>query len=269
MIFDDFFIRALSAGLIMSLITGPLGCFIVWRRMAYFGDTIAHASLLGVALSFALDMNIILSVLAVAMAGAIFLLYMQRRVYLSADALLGILSHSTLAIGLVLISFISWMRIDLTSFLFGDILAVDQTDLIVMALAAIVILAIFLFIWKPLLLATLNEDLAAVEGQHPHLYHGIYMLLLGAVIAVSIKIVGVLLITALLIIPAATARLSSQTPEKMAILAMCLGMMSTVGGLYGSLYFDTPSGPSIVVVAFILFCFSLLKVKLKQVLFRK
>lgn len=259
---DDFFTRALLAAIMTSIITGPLGCFVVWRRMSYFGDTIAHAALLGVALSFALEMNLVLSVLMITILGALFLLYMQSRVYLSIDALLGILSHATLAIGLVLISFLSWMRVDLTSFLFGDILAVDVTDLLIIAIVGTLILIMIYFIWQPLLIATVNQELAAVEGYHPKLYHGFYTILLGAVIAVSIKVIGVLLITALLIIPAATARLMSKTPEKMAFLAILFGVSSSISGLYGSLYLDTPSGPSIVVIAFILFCFSLLGGKL-------
>jgi hypothetical protein len=124
--FDDFFIRAILAGVGLALTTGPLGCFIIWRRMAYFGDTIAHSALLGVALSLLMQFNLTLSVFAVAAAVSILLLVLQKRQALSADALLGILSHATLAIGLVMVAFMSWVRIDLIAFLFGDILAVSK-----------------------------------------------------------------------------------------------------------------------------------------------
>ncbi|WP_184704260.1 zinc ABC transporter permease subunit ZnuB [Rhizobium lusitanum] len=256
--FDDFFLRAILAGVGLALTTGPLGCFIIWRRMAYFGDTISHSALLGVALSLLFQLNLTLSVFAVAALVSILLLFLQRRQALSADALLGILSHATLAIGLVIVAFMSWVRIDLIAFLFGDILAVSQSDIVVIWVGGIFVLAAIAWLWRPLLASTVNPELAEAEGLRPERARLFFMLLMAVVIAIAMKIVGILLITALLIIPAATARRFAGTPETMAIFASLLGAVAVVGGLFGSLRYDTPSGPSIVVAALILFIVSLL-----------
>lgn len=256
--FDDFFLRAILAGVGLALTTGPLGCFIIWRRMAYFGDTISHSALLGVALSLLFQLNLTLSVFAVAALVSILLLFLQRRQALSADALLGILSHATLAIGLVIVAFMSWVRIDLIAFLFGDILAVSQSDILVIWGGGIFVLGAIVWLWRPLLASTVNPELAEAEGLRPERAKLFFMLLMAVVIAIAMKIVGILLITALLIIPAATARRFSATPEMMAIFASLLGAVAVVGGLFGSLRYDTPSGPSIVVAALILFIISLL-----------
>ncbi|WFU04069.1 zinc ABC transporter permease subunit ZnuB [Rhizobium sp. CB3171] len=256
--FDDFFLRALIAGVGLALTTGPLGCFIIWRRMAYFGDTISHSALLGVALSLLFQLNLTLSVFAVAAAVSILLLFLQRRQALSADALLGILSHATLAIGLVIVAFMSWVRIDLIAFLFGDILAVNRSDIALIWGGGILVLAAIAWLWRPLLASTVNPELAEAEGLQPERAKLFFMLLMAVVIAIAMKIVGILLITALLIIPAATARRFAATPEMMAVFASLIGAVAVVGGLFGSLRYDTPSGPSIVVAALVLFIISLL-----------
>jgi len=255
--FDDFFSRAIIAGIGLALVTGPLGCFIVWRRMAYFGDTMAHSALLGVALSFLLDINLTLGVFVVAATVSVALLLLQRRNALSTDALLGILSHSTLAIGLVLVAFMTWIRVDLMGFLFGDILAVSVSDIALIYGGGLVILVVLVMMWQPLLAATVNPELAEAEGLRPEASRVVFMLLLASVIAIAMKLVGVLLITSLLIIPAATARRLSSTPEQMAVISAVLGAAAVVGGLYGSLSYDTPSGPSIVVAALALFLISI------------
>ncbi|MBN9314836.1 MAG: metal ABC transporter permease [Devosia sp.] len=253
---EDFFTRALIAGIGLALVTGPLGCFIVWRRMSYFGDTMAHSALLGVALSLVAQVNVTLGVFVIAAAVAGALLLLQRRNTLSTDALLGILSHSALAIGLV-VAFLSGIRVDLMGFLFGDILAVSVADIAVIWLGGAVILGALVLMWRPLLAATVNADIAEAEGMRPEVTRVILMLLLASVIAIAMKIVGVLLITALLIIPPATARRVSGTPELMAVVAAVAGAVAVTGGLFGSLRFDTPSGPSIVVAALVLFLVSI------------
>ena len=256
--FDDFFTRALIAGIGIALASGPLGCFIIWRRMAYFGDTMAHSALLGVALALILQINVMLGVFAVAVAISLILLLLQRRHSLSADSLLGILSHATLSLGLIIVAFMSWVRIDLLSFLFGDLLAVTRLDIVFIYAGGAAVIAVLAMLWRPLLAATISEDIAAAEGMKPDLSRIIFMLLLALVIAIAMKIVGVLLITSLLIIPAATARRFAATPEQMAIMAALLGAIGVIGGLFGSLHFDTPSGPSIVVAALLIFLLSLL-----------
>lgn len=255
---DDFFTRALIAGVGLALIAGPLGCFVVWRRMAYFGDTMAHSALLGVALSILLGINLTGGVFAVAIVVALALILLQRQVGLSTDALLGILSHSTLAVGLVLVAFMTWVRVDLIGFLFGDILAVTTLDIALIYGGGTIILAVLILAWRPLLAATVSTELAEAEGLRPEAARIVLMVLMASVIAIAMKLVGVLLITSLLIIPAATARRLSRSPEQMAIIAAAFGAIAAVLGLLGSRNWDTPSGPSIVVAALVLFIVSLI-----------
>jgi zinc transport system permease protein len=255
---DDFFIRALIAGIGVALTAGPLGCFVVWRRMAYFGDTMAHSALLGVALSLFFEVNLLLSVFGVAVLVSSLLLLLQRRQSLSADALLGILSHSALAIGLVLVAFMTWVRIDLIAFLFGDILAVTPSDIALIWGGGAFVVAAMAFLWRPLIASTVSEDVAEAEGMKPAQARLFFMLLMALVIAIAMKIVGIMLITSLLIIPAATARRFSASPEWMAVFASLIGALAVIGGLFGSLTYDTPSGPSIVVAALLLFIVSLI-----------
>lgn len=255
---DDFFTRAVLAGVGVALVAGPLGCFIVWRRLAYFGDTLSHAALLGVALAFLFEVNVTLAVFAVSACVSLALVLMQRRATLSSDALLGLLAHSALALGLVVLSFMVWVRMDLMGLLFGDILAVSKMDIAVIWLGGALVLAILAAIWRPLFAATVNREVAEAEGMNPDRANLVFMLLMAAVIAISMKIVGVLLITAMLIIPAAAARRFASGPEQMALLAAGIGAVSVVGGLFGSLNWDTPAGPSIVVAALALFVLSIL-----------
>ena len=254
---DDFFTRALVAGIGIALIAGPLGCFVVWRRMAYFGDTMAHSALLGVAFAFVLQVSLPLGVFAAAATTAMVLLGLNRREGLSTDTLLGILAHATLALGLVMIAAAD-VRVDLLAFLFGDILAVSRGDIVVIYGGAVAVLAVVALLWRAMLAATVSHELAAVEGLRPERARLVFMLLMAGVIAIAMELVGVLLITSLLIIPAAAARRLSTTPEAMAVLAAAAGVVAVVAGLFGSLTFDTPSGPSIVVAALLLFLASLL-----------
>jgi len=255
---EDFFSRALIAGIGVAMIAGPLGCFVVWRRLSYFGDTLAHAALLGVALALLFEVNITLAVFAICACVSLALLLLQRGRSLSADALLGLLSHSALALGLVVLAFMTWIRVDLMGFLFGDILSVSKNDIYVIWLGGAIVLGLLAYIWRPLFAATVSPELALAEGMKPERADIIFMLLMAAVIAIAMKIIGVLLITALLIIPAATARRFSSGPEQMVFLAAGIGCVSIVSGLFGSLEWDTPAGPSIVVAALILFLISLI-----------
>lgn len=254
---DDFFVRALLAGIGVALTTGPLGCFVVWRRLAYFGDTMAHAALLGVALAMLADIQVLLGVFAVTAVGAVLLVAAERRLNLSSDVLLGILAHGTLASGLVLAALTPDVRIDLMAYLFGDILAVDRMDLVAIYGGGILILAVLSRIWSPLLAATVSEELAAAEKLSPARARLVFMLLMAGVIAIAMKIVGILLITSLLVIPAATARRFASGPEQMALLAAAAGVVAVVGGLGGSLMVDAPAGPSVVVAALLIFLVSI------------
>mgnify|MGYP000453829431 FL=1 len=253
----DFLLYALLAGLGVALVAGPLGCFVVWRRMAYFGDTLAHSALLGVSIGVLLGINISITVTAIPMLIALGLVYLEQRGILSLDTLLGILSHSALATGLVLISLLPDVRIDLMSLLFGDLLSVTKNDLWVIYAVAGTVIALLLWLWKPLINITVHEELASVEGVKTSAVRTALMLITALVIAIAMKIVGVLLITALLIIPAATARRVSSTPEQMAVMASLIAMLTVMMGLAMSYYSDTQAGPSVVVCAALLFTLSL------------
>ena len=252
---DDFFIRAILAGVGLALIAGPLGCFVIWKRLAYFGDTLSHGALLGIALGLLFELNLELSVFVICTLVAITLLILQRRSSISSDALLGILAHASLAIGLVVLSLMTWIRVDLMGLLFGDILAVSKSDLWMIGATILITGAILAIIWRSLFATTVSRELAEAEGIRAQTIEMLFMLLIAAVIAIAIKIVGVLLITSLLIIPAATARRISITPGQMMIASSIVGVVSVILGLLGSLNLDTPSGPSIVVAA--VFCFLL------------
>jgi zinc transport system permease protein len=252
----DFLLHALLAGLALALVAGPLGSFVVWRRMAYFGDTLSHSALLGVALGLLLDISPTLAVTLGCVLLAVLLVTLQQRQPLASDTLLGILAHSSLSLGLVTLSFMPEVRIDLMSYLFGDLLAVSRSDLYwILAGSAAVLVALGL-LWRPLLAITVHEELARVEGLPVAAIRLGLMLLIAVVIAVAMKIVGVLLITSLLIIPAAAAQRHARTPEQMAIGASVLGMLAVGAGLSLSWYQDTPAGPSIVVAAAALFLLS-------------
>jgi zinc transport system permease protein len=256
---DDFIIRALIAGLGVALVAGPFGCFIVWRRMAYFGDTMAHSALLGIALGFLLSINPTLGIVVVTLTiASLLVLLQQRRQWLSADTLLGILSHASLSLGLVAIGLMVWLRVDLLGYLFGDVLAVTKTDLVFIYAGGLAALAGLALIWRPLLAATVHEDLARAEGVAVGFARLAFMSLIAVVIALAIKVVGILLITSLLIIPAAAARRYAATPETMAMLAALVGCAAVGLGLFASLRLDTPSGPSIVIAAALLFALGLL-----------
>lgn len=258
---DDFFIRALIAGLGVALVTGPLGCFIIWRRLSFFGDTLAHAALLGVTLSLAIDMNISLAVFIVSSVVALILLRLQKITNLAGDALLGLLAHSSLALGLVVLGFLTFIRFDIMGLLFGDILSVTKFDLIVIWVGGFAIILILKLIWKPLFASTVNYDLAAAEGMNPEKANAIFTILMAAIIAISIKMVGLLLITGMLIVPAAMARNLSTSPTQMVIFSVIGGLLSVLIGLFASLEINSPSGPSIISVALILFILSLTKAK--------
>jgi len=255
---SEFILRAALAGIGVALVAAPLGCFVVWRRMAYFGDTMAHSALLGAAAAIAFDIDATLGVFVVSVLVALALLALERRGGLATDTLLGLLSHSALAVGLVVMGFMTGLRLDLFGYLFGDILAVGTNDLILIWGGGAVILAALLRIWRPLLAATVAPDVAAAEGLNPARQRLIFMLLLAGVIAIAMKIVGILLITALLIIPAAAARRMARTPEMMAVMAAVIGALAVAGGLGAAVAGDTPAGPTIVVAALALFLIGLI-----------
>ncbi len=262
--FEDIFIRALVGAIGVAIVAGPLGCFVVWRRMAYFGDSLAHSALLGVALGMVLGLGINLGIVLVCALFSVGLVFLERQRRLSSDAALGIFAHGALATGLVVIGISGGPQVDLMSFLVGDVLAISVRDLVWIFLGGVIVLAGVVWLWRPLLSVTVNEDLAQAEGVNVFFVRLCFMGLMAIFVAVAIKIVGVLLITSLLIIPAATARGVAHTPLQMALVASAVGVAAVLFGLYGSMLVDAPAGPAIVVAAVLVFILSQLRPNLGQ-----
>lgn len=253
----DFVIFALVAGIGVAIVTGVTGVFVVWRRMAYFGDTLAHSALLGVAIGFLAGINLNIGIVGVCVTISIGMVYLRSQRHLAEDTLLGILAHSSLALGLVSVSFISALRVDLMTYLFGDILSVTPSDIGWVYGGGTIALGVLAWLWKDLIAITVHEDLARIEGVNVMRTQIAFMTLFALVIAMAMKIVGILLVTALLIIPAATARRFSRTPERMAVFAAISGSLAVALGLQGSLLWDLPSGPAIVVASALIYVLSI------------
>lgn len=255
----DILLPGWLAGLFLACAAGPLGSFVVWRRMSYFGDTLAHASLLGVAIGFLLDINVYYAVILVTLVLALGLVWLERRPYLAIDTLLGIMAHSALSLGLVVVSLMNTIRVDLMAYLFGDLLSVTTQDLWLIGPGVLVVIAIMCWQWRSLLSITISQELAHVDGVNVQRTRLILMLVTALTIGLAMKFVGALIITSLLIIPAATARRFARTPEQMAGLAVILGMFAVTGGLIFSALYNTPAGPSVVLSASFLFMLSLIR----------
>lgn len=239
----------LLGGMGVALVAGPLGAVMVWRRLSYFGDTLSHSGLLGITLAFALQVNVVVGVCFIALVVAFLLLKLQSTLKVASDTLLGLLSHTALALGLLVLSFMQDLRVDVLGFLYGDILTITRQDIMVIYSGMMFVFIVLAVIWQRLLLLTLDADLAKAEGLKIEHITLTYTVLLAVVVAVALKLVGVLLITALLIIPAAGARPFARSPEAMAGIASLIGMLSVIGGMLLSHYGDLPAGPAIVVIS--------------------
>ena len=250
---EPFLLRALLAGFALSLVAAPLGCFVVWRRMAYYGEAVAQAGLIGIAVGLAFSLNLTASVLGMTLVVSVLLVALGRQQVVPFDSLLGLLAHAALAIGVIAASLVRGPQLDFTAFLFGDIFAVSSAELNWIYAGGALALAALIFIWRPLLSLAVHEDLAAAEGAPVERVKLIFVLILALVVAIAIKIVGVLLTIAFLIMPASVARPLSETPEQMAVFAAVFGTLSVALGLFLSVSFDTPGGPSIVVVLALFF----------------
>ena len=253
----ELLLPSLLAGLCLSCLTGPLGTFVVWRRMSYFGDTLSHAALLGVAFGFLLNINLFYAIIFVTLFLAIGLLWLESQKQLPVDTLLGILAHSALSLGLVVISLMSNLRIDLMAYLFGDLLSITMFDVYQITVCVMIICSLLIWRWNHFLFITVSEELAFSHGINVPLTKFMLTILLALTIGIAMKFVGALIITALLIIPAATAKYYAKNPESMAIIAILIGMLSILGGILFSLIYDTPTGPSVVLSNTCLFFISL------------
>ena len=245
---EPFLVRALAAAIGVGIIAAPLGCLVVWRRMSYFGGTIAHGGLLGVGLGLALGIDLTLGVVVVALLTGLLLIGLARQRLVPSDSLLGILSHATLAGGIVAAARLSDQRLDLMGYLFGDVLAVSGTDLVWLGAGGALVVAVVASLWRTLVAVAVHEELAAAEGLSPARAEAALVVLLALTVAIAMKIVGVLLIIAFLVMPAAAARPFSTTPEAMVAIAALIGAVGAAAGLAISMAADVPGGPSIVLV---------------------
>jgi zinc transport system permease protein len=253
----------LLAGLGTALLAGPLGCFVVWQRMAYFGESLAHSALLGVAIGLWLRLPATFAVLGASVLLALLLAYLQRRSRFSTDTLLGILSHTLLAAGLVLLAALPGLRVNLDALLFGDLLSVSSRDVLLLYLLLAVLAATLWRLWQPLIAITVHEELARAEGVNVARVRMALMLMMAVTVAVAMKVAGVLLMTSMLIIPAAIAHRYARSPEQMALFASVIGMLAVIGGLLLSWFSNSPVGPSIVLLAGVFFLNSLILDKLR------
>lgn len=261
----ELLLAPLIVGLALSLITGPLGSFVVWRKMSYFGDTLSHAALLGIAFGFLFNVNPFYAVIFITIILAIALVYLESQQKLAIDTLLGILAHSSLSLGVVVISLMRNIRVDLMGYLFGDLLSITYSDVYFIMGGIVIVGTILFFNWNSFLYVTVSEELAFSNGINIVKNKLLLTLVLALTIGLSMKFVGALIITSLLIIPAATARFYAKTPEQMALFAIVVGWLSVIGGLMLSAYYDTPTGPSVVIVNASLFVMSLVTTKLFKI----
>jgi zinc transport system permease protein len=249
---DSYILNALYAGICVSIIGGGLGCFVIWKRMAYFGDSLSHSSLLGIALGIALGINTTIGTFFICCLFAGLLVYLQNKRILSNDTLLGILAHSSLSIGIVSISLLE-KRVNLDSYLFGDILTVTSNELVWFFIATLFVITVLYFIWQKLVLLTIDENIAKSEKVNTNVIWAVFLTLLIIFVATCVKIVGILLVTSMLIIPAASARQISKSPLQMAVFSSLIGVLSVVLGLFLSIFFDTPTGPTVIMTLVIIF----------------
>ncbi len=259
-LFEPFLIQAILGGIGIAIICGPLGSYVVWHRMAYFGDTISHAALLGIAVSLFLNIHFLIGVLAICiLIGLLLINYNKRGLPLSNDSILGIISHSSLALGITLIYILKPSNFDLFNYLFGNILTLTPYDILIIYICAIINLSIIYKYWSQLVAITIDPNLAKIHKIKTSKIQMIFILVMALTIGISIKIIGTLLITSLLVIPAATARHLSKTPKEMAVIASLIGIIGVIIGTFLSSIFDVPTGPAIILSFTFLFLCTLLR----------
>jgi len=248
-VFDQpFVLRAVAAALALAVVAAPLGAVVIWNRMAYFGETVSQASLIGIALGLALGIDITGPVILVTLIVAALLILLSRQRIVPLDAILGLMHHGALALGVIATLSLKGPSVDLMGYLFGDIFAVTNTDLVWIVGGGVIVLAALAWLWEPLLRLAVHEELAAAEGVDRDTVKMLFIVLLSLTIAIAIKIVGALLVIAFLIVPAVAARPFAATPERMALLAVAIAAASALLGITLSYLVDTPGGPAVVLI---------------------
>lgn len=245
----ELLLPALLGGLALALAGGPLGSLLLWQRQAFFSDTLAHSALLGLALSLAVSLPPIMGILLVCLLVAAWLGRQSAHALLPDDTLLSVTAQTLLALGLVLLPLTQPGQLNLSAYLFGDLLSLSMPEVAMLWGLGAIVLGLLRYLWRPLLLLALSEDLAAAEGHKPARLKRHVTLLLALYIAIAMKLAGALLIGALLILPAASARLLAKSPTGMARLASLWAAIALIGGLLASAAWNLPVGPAVVLTA--------------------
>lgn len=249
---DDFLWRAALGAALLGAACGPVGCFILWRRLAYVGESVAHMGLLGAALGLLIGVQAVVGTAVLAVVAALVMARASDR-SIPAGTFVGIVGHMGLALGFIVLSLMETVRADLLGYLFGDVLALTNADLLGIAAVGLGVLVAMALLWRPLLRLAVSDAIAAAEGKASPLAQTAFLVLTALLVAFGLKVVGALLIVALLLIPPAAARPLARTPEAMAIWATVIGAASAPLGLGGAYLADAPAGPSMVLAAGMLF----------------
>jgi len=261
----SFLLPGWTAAILLVLAIGPLGSFMIVRRMSSFGDTLSHASVLGLSIGVVLDVNPLCVNILFVLLLAIIISWLEQNSFLSLDTILGVIAYSSLSLGLILINLISNnYNIDINSYLFGDLLTVSFFDLIPLAIGSFLVLMILKYYWNEIILMTINSELAVIDGINLYKLRLILIIITALTVGMSTKFFGALIITSLLIIPAASAQQFSNSPEQMVFLSTLIGIFSVTGGVLLSVLFDIPTNPSIVICASFIFILSHIRLKKKS-----
>ncbi len=264
---DDFLIRSLLAGSLMVMVAAPMGCLMVWQRLAFLADTLGHASVLGIALALILSLQPVLGVLLV-IAIIMFIVRLSSgdRPVAFSESVLAIISHTGLAGGILLLGVFGFGNISLEALMFGDLLATTVTDLVFIAGTVALLLALLWWRWHDFVAVSVSPEIAQAEGIAVKKVQLILYLMIALLIAVMMKIMGVLLIGAMLVIPVNAARNFSRGPEQMMWISLLFGALSLYSGVFFSWQFDWQTGPAIVVVAAAWLLVSIVAKKLNKAL---
>jgi len=262
MLIDDFLWRAALGASLLAAACGPIGCFVLWRRLAYVGESVAHIGLLGAALGLLIGVNVLIGTAVLAIVAALVMARATDRT-IPAGTFVGIIGHVGLALGFVVLATMETVRTDLLGYLFGDVLALTTADLFAIAGVSLAVLAGTALMWQPLLRTAAGGQIAAAEGRNNRFAQTAFLVLIAILVAFGLKVVGALLIVALLIIPPAAARPFAKTPEAMAVLAAIAGALAAPIGLAAAWLADAPAGPCMVLAAAAIFAASSIAARLR------
>ncbi|MBI4849592.1 MAG: metal ABC transporter permease [Nitrospirae bacterium] len=251
--------RAFVASLIVGVLCPFVGNFVVLRRMSFFSDAISHSAFAGIAVGALLGIDLSVSSVVVAILISMLIAVLSEKTSLSHDTVIGIAFSGSIASGMLVMGMLKGYRADIFTYLFGDILAITNTDLLLLFVIGVLCISALLFFSKPFLQITFNRDLAQVEGINVRLFEYLLFFIIAIVVTVSLKIIGIILVTSLLVVPAAAAKNLALSMRRLFALSCIFGLVSGITGLMLSVYLNTPSGPTIVLVSVGIFFLTMLK----------